>query len=1122
MCSVSSKSHSTPVFFDTKGHRRYIVSIINWTTFSIAGALLACLVITSIFSPIQPSLKVGAPARVLSSAQDERPNVKQEPSLDPDHQRIAPASVSVAATRYAHLVAWDANSFSSLKRHAGDLDVVIAEWLRLSAPNGEIAIDRDHETLVRKWQAINAPDLKIYPQVNNYSETGRRWNGVATAEMLKSTIARTSFVSAVENFAKAGAYPGIVLDFEQIPASSREDFSTLTRELSESLSKHDIKLLVQVPVGEEAYDYAALANSSNGLILMTYDESTEDGTPGPLAGQGWFEARLDDVFKLVTGDKLIVSIGSYGTDWSNTGGKEISVQEAWELLAEINTKLSFDPNALNPTFRYVDETNATQHEVWYLDGVTGYNQVAAAFAMRPEGIALWRLGTEDPSIWSAFGRGKTADEAALKDVEVLKSGYDVLYRGKGEVLNVGDAHEPGVRKLAFDAEHNLITNQEIVKHPRSTTVTRWGARDDKVIALTFDDGPDPTYTPKILDVLAEKNVKATFFVVGSSGVINSDILRRTYREGHDIGNHTFTHVNSSEVSAEYLKFELNATQRLFEASLGIRTRLFRPPYGADLEPQTIDAAEALRTSGSLNYLTIGMNIDPKDWMRPLAKQIVAKAVDGARRGQGNVMLLHDAGGVRAPTVAALPQIIDTLRAEGYRFVTIHELLGLRRDEVMTPVDPADALIAKLNFAGYSLVSAFNAFAYVLFYVGLTLSVLRLTWITAFALIQVRKEKQRADNDWRPASAAILIPTFNEEKVIVRSVRAALDCTLENMDVIVIDDGSKDRTVQVVKEVFANEPRVKIIEKPNGGKWSALNAGIAATTAEVIITIDADTLIAPDAPFLLARHFRDPKVAAVAGHAVIGNRINLITRFQALEYITNQNMDRRALEVVNGITVVPGAIGAWRREALVSIDGFAPDTLAEDSDATVRLLVDNWKVMYESAAIARTEAPETVRAFMKQRLRWMFGTLQVAYKNRSAMWRMKVVGLGFFGLPNILLFQFLLTLAAPIIDLMMLWSMISSFNSVWLSAESGTPPALVAIATYWLLFQMLEVAAATLSMYLDGRCRTWQLLPLLLVQRFFYRQLLYVTAVRVLFVALKGTMMGWGKLVRSGRVTVEPV
>jgi cellulose synthase/poly-beta-1,6-N-acetylglucosamine synthase-like glycosyltransferase/peptidoglycan/xylan/chitin deacetylase (PgdA/CDA1 family) len=855
---------------------------------------------------------------------------------------------------------------------------------------------------------------------------------------------------------------------------------------------------------------------------MTYDEHTVVGARGPRAGLGCFGPRLDEIFKIVDGSKLIISVASHGTDWSNGAGKEISVQEAWELLSEINTKLRFDSISLNPTFRYVDDTNATEHEVWYLDGVTGYNQVAAALAMRPEGIALWRLGTEDPSIWSALGRGKSANEAALKDVEILRSGYDVLYRGKGEVLNVGDAHEPGLRKLSFDATHNLITNQEIEKHPRSTTVTRWGARDDKVVALTFDDGPDPTYTPKILDILAEKNVKATFFVVGSAGVVNSDILRRTYREGHDIGNHTFTHVNSSEVSPEYLKFEMNATQRLFEASIGIRTRLFRPPYAADLEPQTVDAAEALRTSGSLGYLSIGMNIDPKDWMRPLARQIVAKAIEGVHRHEGNVMLLHDAGGIRTPTLTALPEIIDRLHAEGYRFVTIHELLGLRRDEVMAPVDPADALIAKLNFAGYSLVSAFNAFAYALFYIGIALSILRLAWVSIFAVIQSRKEKQRVDNNWKPASVALLIPTYNEEKVIVKSVRAALDCALDTMDVIVIDDGSRDRTVQVVQEVFANEPRVKLIQKTNGGKWSALNAGLAATTAEVVITIDADTLIAPNAPSLLVRHFRDPKVGAVAGHAVIGNRINLITRFQALEYITNQNMDRRALEVVNGITVVPGAIGAWRREALVSIDGFAPDTLAEDSDATVRLLTDDWTIMYESKAIARTEAPETVSAFMKQRLRWMFGTLQVAYKNRAALWKMKFVGLGFFGLPNILLFQFLLTLAAPVIDLMMVWSLVSSFNSIWLSAEGGTPPALAAIITYWVLFQLLEVAAAALSISLDGRRGTWRLLPLLLVQRFFYRQLLYITAVRVLFVALKGTMMGWGKLVRSGRVTAEPV
>ena len=174
-----------------------------------------------------------------------------------------------------------------------------------------------------------------------------------------------------------------------------------------------------------------------------------------------------------------------------------------------------------------------------------------------------------------------------------------------------------------------------------------GARYDQVIALTFDDGPDRQYTPQILDILRDKGVRATFFVIGAAATLNRNILHRIYLEGHDIGNHTFTHVNSAEASVERLKIELNATQRLFEATLGIHTRLFRPPYARDIEPQTIDGTEALRLASSLGYVTIGMNIDPKDWYRPMAEQIVHDTVEGAINHRGNVVLLHDAGGMRS-------------------------------------------------------------------------------------------------------------------------------------------------------------------------------------------------------------------------------------------------------------------------------------------------------------------------------------------------------------------------------------------------------------------------------------------------------------------------------------------
>jgi cellulose synthase/poly-beta-1,6-N-acetylglucosamine synthase-like glycosyltransferase/peptidoglycan/xylan/chitin deacetylase (PgdA/CDA1 family) len=639
--------------------------------------------------------------------------------------------------------------------------------------------------------------------------------------------------------------------------------------------------------------------------------------------------------------------------------------------------------------------------------------------------------------------------------------------------------------------------------------------------LTFDDGPDPKYTPMILDILALKGVKATFFIVGSVGAVNQGLLRRIFDEGHDIGNHTFTHPNLHELSHERLRLELNATQRLLESTIGVRTKLFRPPFGTDLEPQTIDGADALRVASQLGYLTIGMKIDPKDWLRPLAQQIVAKTVEGALRGDGNVVLLHDAGGMRQATVEALPQIIDRLRAEGFAFVTTHELIGLSREAVMPPAASEDGFIIAVNYAGFSVFSGFNAFLIFAFQLGIALGTLRIVWVTTFALLHARRERQRWNQTWMPASVAVIIPAYNEEKVICASIRALLASTIGNFTIIVVDDGSSDRTCSVVREAFSASGRVEVLRQDNCGKWAALNHGIAHADAEIIVTLDADTLFESDAIALLLRHFADPSVAAVAGSANVGNCVNVVTRFQALEYVTNQNLDRRALELVNGITVVPGSIGAWRRAALLAIGGFQPDTLAEDADATIRLERAGWRVLYEPRAVAHTEAPETVRAFLRQRLRWMFGTLQVAYKHRGAIASGRPAGVGLFGLPNVIVFQFLFTLLAPVIDLALLLSVIAGLSSYASQPEAGLPASLVTVCAYWTYFQLLEAMTSGLAISMERRRRLWRLLPLVVLQRFCYRQLLYVTAVRVAAAALKGRMLGWAKLARTGTAAQPP-
>jgi len=1105
------------VFFDASGRRRYIVASLNWGLTGLAGILLVTLVIATLVDPTVPRLIVTKAAPVLTPFTEEQKLAPTEPAVTRTTARSATAETAQQARRYAHFVTWDENSFSSLKRHAHELDVLVGEWLSLSPQGTMVRTGVDKEMALRSWIAATHPSLKILPLISNYNDTTKRWDRQAAASLLESPAKQDALIREIVTYLLKFEYPGIVMDFEGLDRSSSAAYVAFNTRLARNLSSFGKTLTVQVAADDPAYDLAALAQVAHHVLVMLYDEHTEGGKPGPLAGQGWFEQKLALARALVPATKLIVGIGSYAYDWQEGGpAQELSVQEALELLASAQAGLSFG-GALNPQFGYHNADTGQRHTVWYLDAVTAHNQIAAALQEKVAGLSLWRLGTEDQGVWTSFAKGRLADAEARAALSRVQPGYDVLYRGKGEVLSVVEGAKEGQRSIRYDENSNLIVGQQMVDYPRSTIVQRYGARDEKLIALTFDDGPDPRYTDRILDILAAKNVKGTFFVVGSAAVVNQQTLRRIYAEGHDIGNHTFTHSNTFEASSEHVRLELNATQRLIESILGVRTRLSRPPFAKDLEPQTVDAADVLRVADALGYWTIGMGIDPKDWYQPIASQIVAKTLAGARRGDGQIVLLHDAGGSREATIKALPEIIDKLRADGFRLVATHELLGLKRSEVMPSVEFDSVLMANVNRLGFSAISGFNELAHFIFYSSVALGGLRLLWIGVLAIAHRRRLAKRATANWLPDSVTAIVPAYNEASVITKTVRSLLASHYKNLKIIVVDDGSTDGTADVVRKAFAKEKRIEVISKPNGGKWSALNAGLAAAEDDIIVMLDADTIFDPDAIGLLVRHFQDPEIGAVCGHAVVGNRVNMLTRFQALEYATNQNLDRRALELVNGITVVPGAIGAWRRKALHGIGGYESDTLAEDSDATVRLIRAGWRVVCEPAAVARTEAPETIRQFMKQRLRWMFGTFQVACKNVAIFRTGKPAGLAFFGLPNVLVFQFLFTLMAPIVDLMMIWSVIAAFITMPLEASEGARPALQTVAIYWLTFQVVEIATVVLAVALDRRDSIWRLAPLLLIQKFVYRQLLYITAIRVAFTALKGTMQGWGKLSRTGNV-----
>jgi cellulose synthase/poly-beta-1,6-N-acetylglucosamine synthase-like glycosyltransferase/peptidoglycan/xylan/chitin deacetylase (PgdA/CDA1 family) len=749
-------------------------------------------------------------------------------------------------------------------------------------------------------------------------------------------------------------------------------------------------------------------------------------------------------------------------------------------------------------------------------------------------FALWRLGAEDRSLWAIWDNpGESGAEEKLKTVP---AGEDVDREGYGDILYIAQVPSPGTREVAVDPDSRLVTSAKMVTLPQPYQVQQYGWKE-KQVALSFDDGPDPTYTPRILDVLKREHAPATFFLIGMQAQRFPGLAQRIYAEGNSIGNHTFTHPNISDVSPWYLKqVELKLTEQLFASKLGIRPVFFRPPYSIDQEPDVADQVQPIELVQSQGYITVGSKIDPDDWQPGrTSEQIVTAVLDQAARYSnadcqeqdppvcGNIILLHDGGGDRSATVRALPGIIEGLRSRGFQIVGIDNLLDKTRAEVMPQLSPQEIRSARLDNATFVLLTWMGIFVWLVFIVGDVLMSARLLGIGALATFdRLRKPAPLGGPGFQPA-VTVIVPAFNEEKVIEHTVRSVLASDYPRLRSIVVDDGSKDRTADVVREKFAAEiatGRVVLLTKPNGGKADSLNHALQHTHDEIYIGIDADTAIAPNAISLLVPHFADPKIGAVAGNAKVGNRVNLWTRWQALEYITSQNFERRALNVFGAVSVVPGAIGAWRTAAVRQAGGYHTDTVAEDADLTMSLLETGWRVVNEDRALAYTEAPTTANGLMRQRFRWSFGILQAVWKHGSAV--RKRSRLGWIALPNIIIFQILLPLLSPAIDLMFLFGTLHYLANRYFHPETADPRDFERLVLFFVLFLAIDFVASALAFLLErrqqGEREDFQLLLHLWLQRFSYRQLFSAVLFRTLKRAIDGKPFAWDKLERTAAMS----
>jgi peptidoglycan-N-acetylglucosamine deacetylase len=1148
-----------PVFYDPEQSRWRWLRLL----FDVLGVSITLLVIFFVYIAIRdeqlPGLFLPEQKRPYHALKEkEREKEKEKKKLANLRSRRKtkkpPSQVTLNADegiRAAFYVQWDAASFSSLREYAHQIDMLYPEWLHVLGPEGNVqGLDQQtyhYFNVVQDGKVRTVDDevmpflkseetgMEVFPLVNNFDET--EWKP-EIANFLMDPAARANFRQQMDAFLASDKYRGLMVDFEDFAKSAQPGYLALLGELSSDLHSKGLKLYVSLPARDKDFDYATIAARTDGLVLMNYDEHESENEAGPVASQEWFTKNLQIAKQKVPLDKLICAIGNYGYDWVKKPKKNppaglknvnVTVQEAWIGARDSEEDIDFDYDSMNPHFSYMDEKNL-RHDVWFLDAVTALNEMRAARRVGIKTFALWRLGSEDRSLWKVWDLpNETSAPDKLKEVP---PGQDVDMEGQGEILRIEARPANGQRDITVDSSTGLIEDQVFQTLPEPYRVARYGAMP-KQVAITFDDGPDPEWTPKILDVLKREHAPATFFLIGIQAENNSALTRRIVNEGHEIGNHTFTHPNITNISRSHMRLELNLTERLFASRLGIRSILFRPPYSIDQEPDTADQVRPLEVTQDMGYVTIGNRIDPNDWRgNRSAEQITAAVMKDLPPCNvndqlcGNIILLHDGGGDRRETVRALPMIIEGLRSRGYEIVPVYELLGKTKADVMPPLRSNERWAAWLTWIGFWLWGIGMASITWIFFLGDLLMTSRLLLIGALAVYD-RLRSQEIGTPAEIASykpkVAVLIPAYNEEKVIERTVRSALDSDYPNLHVIVIDDGSKDRTLEVARLAFAQEEaegRVLILTKPNAGKAEALNYGLEhLTDEEIFVGIDADTIIAPDAISHLVPHFLNPRVGAIAGNAKVGNRVNLWTRWQALEYITSQNFERRALDTMGAVSVVPGAIGAWRVAPVRQAGGFHVDTVAEDADLTMALLRRGYRVEYEDQALAYTEAPTNANGLMRQRFRWSFGILQAVFKHRAVFARKGV--LGWIALPNILVFQILLPLVSPFIDVMFIVGVAWYFIQKYFHPESTDPASFQKLVAFFLAFLVIDFFASAIAFALerrrpDAKEDSW-LLSQVWLQRFAYRQLFSIVLLKTLKRAAEGQRFAWDKLERTAAV-----
>ena len=620
----------------------------------------------------------------------------------------------------------------------------------------------------------------------------------------------------------------------------------------------------------------------------------------------------------------------------------------------------------------------------------------------------------------------------------------------------------------------------------------------KTIALTFDDGPDPRWTPQILALLQRFGAHATFFETGARAAEHPALVREVLRTGNAVGTEGYSPADLG-IAGWGDDLDLTLAQNAFAGAAGMHTRLLRLPQ---LPPQSdLSAAEwqTVQAAGRDGYLVVFRGADTRDWSLLGVDSIIRRALPAGHRG--GVVTMQDGGVSGQQTLAALAQLLTRLRGQGYQFTTVTGGLGFPSAD--TPAGGGSRSLGGALVLAEHVASGVVRILIIVMVLTGVLSVLRLLVLVGCARVH-RRRTRRARSRRITSSVpfrgpiSVIVPAFNEAAGVAATLLSLCEARyLSEVEILVIDDGSTDRTAEIAFNLGI--PGIRVISQPNSGKSAALNTGIALASHDIVVLVDGDTVFEKTALERLVVPFSDPEVAAVSGNTKVGNRRGLLGRWQHIEYVIGFNLDRRMYDLLGCMPTIPGAIGAFRRDTLNRVGGLSADTLAEDTDLTMTICRAGYRVLYVEDARAWTEAPSSLRQLWKQRYRWSYGTLQAMWKHRDAIGESGQGRKLGSCLIYILLFQVILPLFAPLIDVFAVYGMFVFDLRTTLST--------------WLAFNVLQLVTAGYAFRLD-RESLWPLWALPL-QQVLFRQLLYLVGIQSVVTALLGTRLGWQSIRRTG-------